>query len=355
MKIGVVNTGSSSIKCSLYDSTGMKLLWEDSQSIKDNISSTLKSIWKPIDQLDAIGHRVVHGGERFIKPVLVTSEVKHSITELSQLAPLHNPINLEGIDAMQEIYPKIPQVAVFDTAFHHTLSETHYTYPIPKKWRNLGIRRFGFHGISHQYCSKRAAELLHNPYLKMINCHLGNGCSLAAIANGKSIDTTMGFTPLEGLMMGTRSGSIDPGILIYLMEKQYNSKAIEQGLNFESGLKGITGTEDMHYILNHLESPEMQLGYDLYILSLKKHLLSMMASVSRLDLISFTGGIGENAAKVREDVCQGLAFLGIQLDPDKNASTSSDQIISSDQSTIKVMVIHTQENKSIAEDVYLTI
>jgi len=332
----------------------MTLLWEDKKEVFDNIHKTLSTLWETIGPIDAVGHRVVHGGERFFKPTVITSAVKKDIHHLAELAPLHNPLNLEGIEAMEKIYPDVPQVAVFDTAFHHTMPQAQQTYPIPEGWRSQGIRRFGFHGISHRYCSQKAAEFLDDTSLKLINCHLGNGSSLAAINSGKSVDTTMGFTPLEGLMMGTRSGSIDPGILLYLLDKNYNHKELDRTLNFESGLKGITGTEDLRQVLKEIDKPLNTLGYHMFILSLKKNILSMMASLNPIDLIVFTAGIGENAPKVRADSCAGLSFLGISLDPSKNENGQEDRIISSDQSTIKVMVIHTKENKAIAEDVFLT-
>lgn len=355
MRIGVVNTGSSSIKCSLFEGKFLTQVWEQKKEVATDIHSTLVALWKDSGKVDAIGHRVVHGGSRFIEPTVITPAVKKEIHRLAELAPLHNPLNLEGIEAMEEVFPGVPQIAVFDTAFHHTMSEVHFTYPIPESWRKLGIRRFGFHGISHQYCAKRAAELLKITRLNMISCHLGNGCSLAAIHNGKSVDTSMGFTPLEGMMMGTRSGSIDPGILFYLQEKRYDPKELDDALNFDSGLKGITGTADMRDILGRLSEPYVKLGYNMFILSLQKSILSLMASVNPINLIVFTGGIGENSSKVREDACAGLAFMGIHLDQELNTDEPGDRLISSDQSTIKVMVIHTKENKAIAEDVFLTI
>lgn len=355
MKIGVVNTGSSSIKCSLYDSDHLTLLWEDKKEMVDNIDKTLALMWNNTEAVEAIGHRVVHGGDQFIKPTLITPTVKKDIYRLAELAPLHNPLNLKGIEAMEKLYPDVPQIAVFDTAFQHTMPDAQRTYPIPESWRTLGIRRFGFHGISHRYCSQQAAALLHNPSLKMINCHLGNGSSLAAIDCGKSIDTTMGFTPLEGLMMGSRSGSIDPGILFFLLDKHYSYNELDHSLNFESGLKGITGTEDMRQVLDHLDRPINSLGYRMFILSVKKHILAMMASLNPIDLIVFTAGIGENSPKVRADACSGLSFLGVDIDSNANDKGQGDRIISTNHSSIKVMVIHTKENKAIAEDVFLTI
>ncbi len=362
MKILVLNTGSSSAKCSLFQAPKLNLLWEkqldwsssDPPSARDKaVQSLLKQAPVKSNEIRVIGHRVVHGGERFVEPALVTAQVKEEIRRLSKLAPLHNPINLEGIDIMERIFPKIPQVAVFDTAFFSTLSEVAYTYPGPYEWKELGIRRFGFHGISHHYCAHQGAQLASQDLkqVKMITCHLGNGASLAAIDKGKSIDTTMGFTPLEGLMMGTRCGSIDPGIILYLLRKQTSLEALDKTLNFESGLKGICGNNDMRTILNAVRQGDTKakLAYDLYVHCFKKQLGSMLAALGGLDTLVFTGGIGENVPSIREAASKSLSFLGAAIDPSKNATCQEDLLISQPHSKVHIAVVHAQENLAIAK------
>lgn len=346
MKIAIVNTGSSSVKCSLFQSAPFRLEWEKNPPSIEALSK----VWG--EPIDAIGHRVVHGGELFLAPALITPEVKEQIKALGALAPLHNPINLEGIEIMEKVYPGIPQVAVFDTSFFHTLPQKAYVYPLPIDWLKKGIRRYGFHGINHQYCAKKGAEILKKKNLRMISCHLGNGASLAAIEHGKSIDTTMGFTPLEGLMMGTRSGSIDPGILFYLMEQGYKYEELDHILNFSSGLKGVGGSSDMREILAKEHShPFAHLAYKIYIHRLTKEIAAMAASLGGVDALIFTGGVGENASRVRMDACRQLSFLGIALDAELNQQNPVDQLVSEEKSSVAVLIIKAQENLSIAQDV----
>jgi acetate kinase len=396
MKILVMNAGSSSQKSCLYEvgdqlnDSAPKPLWSASvewihdraeikvktasgakleteistESSQDAIALILDTLWqgetKVIDQpseIDVVGHRVVHGGQDYCESVMITDEVKTAIARLSDLAPAHNPANLEGIEAIEKIFGEyIPQVAVFDTAFHSHIPDAAAIYPVPYAWLERGIRRYGFHGISHQYCARRAAQILDRKLqdLRLITCHLGNGCSLAAIHNSQSIDTTMGFTPLEGLMMGSRSGSIDPSILIYLMrQKSYTADRLDQELNKESGLLGISGVSaDMRLVLAAIAegNPRAELALDIYIHRLRSYLGSMLMSLGGIDVLVFTAGVGENAAIVRELACQSLEFLGLKLDLNKNQDNPVDSDISTDDSQVRVLVIHTQEDWEIAQE-----
>jgi len=308
-----------------------------------------------LNDIDGVGHRVVHGGADYSAPTRVTSDVKAAIAQLIPLAPAHNPANLDGIHAVEKALGDIPQVVVFDTAFHSQMSPVAYTYPIPYEWTETGIRRYGFHGISHEYCAQRAAQMLNTPLesLRLITCHLGNGCSLAAVKNGRSIDTTMGFTPLEGLMMGSRSGSIDPAILIHLMRNtDLTADQIDRMLNKASGLKGVSGiSSDMREIQKAIDqgSDRAKLAIDLYIHRLKACMGSMLMSLEGLDTLVFTAGIGEHAPMIRAAACSALNFLGLKLDLDKNAAAHSDGEISTPDSSIRVLVIHTEEDWAIAQ------
>ncbi len=352
MKILVLNAGSSSQKSCLYEIEGPTLP-----------SQTPPPLWAgqipAIDQLtdiDVVGHRIVHGGSHYRESVVITAEVKTAIAGLARFAPLHNPINLEGIIAMEKACGHIPQVAVFDTAFHARLPLAATIYPGPYDWYEQGIRRYGFHGISHQYCAERTAQLMGRSLadLRLITCHLGNGCSLAAIRHGHSVDTTMGFTPLEGLMMGTRSGSIDPGILIYLLrQKGYSADQLEQILNQKSGLQGISGlSADMREITAAATAgnPQAQLAIDLFIHRLRSAIGAMLTSLDRLDALIFTAGIGENSALIRAAACAALDFLGLKIDHDKNEHQPVDLDIAATESVARIFVIHTQEDWAIAQD-----
>lgn len=305
------------------------------------------------NEIDCIGHRVVHGGSLFEKPTLITSEVKKHIKELIPLAPLHNPESLQAIELMEKLFPGLPQIAVFDTAFHSTIPSYVNTYPVPYEWKKERIQRYGFHGISHHYCAEKAANMLDKKMsdLNLINCHLGNGCSLCVIKGGKSVDTTMGMTPMEGLMMGTRCGSIDPGIMIYLLnEKKMTADELNKILNFESGLKGICGFSDMREVLKAREKQnQASLAFDMFIYHLKTYIGAMRSAWGPMDAISFTAGIGENAWQVREKVCEGLDFMGAKLDLQKNKDCRPDQDIALDNSKMGILVIHTEEEWMIAK------
>ncbi|MGP1385232.1 MAG: acetate kinase [Thainema sp.] len=400
MKILVLNAGSSSQKSGLYDigdtlpDTPPAPLWEaqldwthqegkvdlevtthhgatcqqqlQSDSRFADTQRMLESLWagdtqviESPQQIDAVGHRVVHGGEQYASSTLITPDVKATISDLSAFAPLHNPVNLDGIEIAEQILgTNIPQVAVFDTAFHRQMPEAASVYPGPYEWVKQGIRRYGFHGTSHQYCAQRAAQLLDKPLaeLKLIVCHLGNGCSLSAIRDGRSIDTTMGFTPLDGLMMGTRSGSVDPGILIHLMrQKNDTANDLDRLLNKQSGLKGLSGVSgDMRQIQTAIADGNQQakLAYDVFIHRLRSCIGSMLMSLNGLDGLVFTAGIGEHSAPVRQSVCDGMEFLGIQLDPQKNENHPKDADIATSSSKVRVFVIHTQEDWAIARDTW---
>jgi acetate kinase len=306
------------------------------------------------DEIDLIGHRVVHGGPNYRESVLITPPVLEELRRLVPFAPLHQPANLAGIETARRLFPAQPQLAVFDTAYHQTMPRVAQVYPGPYAWFEGGIRRYGFHGISHAYCAQRSARLVGQEIslLRIVNCHLGNGCSLAAILGGQSVDTTMGFTPLEGLMMGTRSGSLDPAILLYLQREYGTTGAeLEDILNHQSGLKGVSGISgDMRTILAAVKqgNERATLALDLYIYRLRACLGSMIAALEGLDVLTFTGGVGEHAAEVRARVCSSFGFLGIALDEEKNAAATGDQEISAANSSVRVLVVHTEEDWEIA-------
>ncbi|MBK8945878.1 MAG: acetate kinase [Ignavibacteriae bacterium] len=309
------------------------------------------------DEIDAIGHRVVHGGEDFSGSVLITDDVLKALRENIELAPLHNPPNLKGIAAAKEHLPNIPQCGIFDTAFHMSMPPHAYLYGIPfKLYKRYKIRRYGFHGTSHRYVSLRAAEILGKPYeeLKIITAHLGNGASMAAIKNGKSIDTSMGFTPLEGLLMGTRSGDLDPSIITYIMGKEELSiSEANTMLNKHSGLVGISGeSSDMREIEQAVAEGDKKATYafDVFTYRIKKYVGAYAAAMGGLDALVFTGGIGENSVKVRKDVCNDLEFLGIELDDELNNNAKGEAIITKQNTKAKVLRIPTNEELVIAMD-----
>ncbi len=397
MKILVLNAGSSSQKSCLYE-LGDTLsespptpLWEakvdwtkhpgraelevksrgtvledelETTSRPDVLSHMLETLWSGHTQviadraeIDVVGHRVVHGGEEYQQATLITPQVKDAIANLSTFAPVHNPANLEGIEAIEQVMgTATPQVAVFDTAFHANLPLSAAIYPIPYELFEQGIRRYGFHGISHQYCAHRAAQLLGKDLasLRLITCHLGNGCSLAAIRDGHSIDTTMGFTPLEGLMMGSRSGSIDPGILIHLLQHaDYDAQKLDEVLNKASGLKGISGVSgDLRQIASDIDkgNERAKLAFDTYVHSLRKHIGAMLASLGGLDALVFAGGVGENSSAIRAAACEAFEFLGLKLDSPKNEAAPTDTDIATADSAIRVFVVQTQEDWAIAQE-----
>jgi acetate kinase len=396
MKILVLNRGSSSVKSCLYDFQATQdskdPLWEAQLSWKNNYEGVIlkvknsngkaytenlkestsqeaikrmihslidgeASVLTKLDEVDVIGHRIVHGGKYYTHAVLIDSTVKKTISLLADIAPLHNPPGLEGIEILETLFPHKPQVAVFDTSFHHTMPESAKIYPIPYHRYQEGIQRFGFHGISYQYCLQRASEFLNQDLKtsKIIIAHLGSGASLCAIREGKSIDTSMGFTPLEGLMMDTRSGTIDPGILIHLsIHKKLSPEAIRTELNQQSGLLGVSGiSSDMRDIIQKTEEgdPRATVAFDVYLHRLTSLMGSMLASLNGLDLLVFTAGIGENASFLREKICANFSFLGLTLDERKNKQVGQeDCMISLKDSKVKVLVIHTNEAYQIAQE-----
>ena len=328
------------------------------KAILDTITSEEFGCIKNFNEIDAVGHRVVHGGEKFNKSVLITQEVIDKVKECYDIAPLHNPVNIAGIDAISSILPDVPQVGVFDTAFHQTMPAKSYMYALPYKfYKEDGVRRYGFHGTSHRYVSKRVCEFLGVNYedQKIITCHVGNGGSITAVCHGKSIDTSMGLTPTEGLMMGTRSGDVDPGALTYIMEKHnLTAKDIQNIINKQSGIAGVTEiSSDMREIeaANNAGDERAQLGLAMYEQRIIKYVGAYAAEMGGVDIIVFTGGVGENQTGVRENVCAPLGFMGVELNKELNAKTrGTETVISTPESKVKVVVIPTDEEYLIARD-----
>jgi len=394
MKILVINAGSSSIKYQLYnmkdesvlasgrverigtesaivthepaDRPGVREVSEildhgtAVRRVLDLLLHREHGVVNSIAEIEAVGHRVVHGGETFKESVLVDDEVKRGIRDLFDLAPLHNPAAMMGINAVEQNMPNMPQAVVFDTAFHQTMPRHAYLYPIPMAlYRRHKIRRYGFHGTSHFYVSERAAGLIGRPIaeLKMVTCHIGNGASCAAIEGGRSVDTSMGLTPLEGLMMGTRSGDIDPAIVPFVMSKEELTLGeVNSMLNKHSGMLAISGfSGDMREIVEAMEDGDKnaRLAFDMFCYRLRKYVGAYAAAMNGLDALVFTAGIGENSPHVRKAVCEGLTFLGIELDEAANRQRSKEaRVISTPQSRVKVLVVPTKEELIIARDTY---
>ncbi len=388
MNILVLNAGSSSQKCTLYRVQGAlpddppTPLWEAHQdgsrlvvsageaTVRQTLAATdarsvlprlLETLWdgptrviSGPDEIGVVGHRVVHGGRAYSRSTLITPAVKAAVAQLSPLAPAHNPPALAGIEAAQRMLGTTPQVAVFDTAFHSSIPDAAAVYPGPYAWVEDDIRRYGFHGISHAYSAGRAARLLGRDLasLRLITCHLGNGCSLCAVRGGKSMDTTMGFTPLEGLMMGTRSGSIDPGLLLYLLrERGYTPDTLSDLLNRESGLKGVSGVSgDLREVTAAVDrgDPRAQLALDIYVHRVRFYIGAMLASLGGLDALVFTGGVGEHSDRVRAAVCDAFSFLGLRLDAGKNSGSPIDTDVAAADAPVRALVIRAQENWAIA-------
>lgn len=392
MKILVLNCGSSSIKYALYNmddksvmtSGGAERVGLDGAFVKVKLANGEKKqimhdipehtegvkfifslltdpeigVIKDLKEIDAVGHRMVHGGEKFNKSVVLTDEVLKAFEECSDLAPLHNPANLKGVNAVKELMPGLPQVGVFDTAFHQTMPEHAYMYAIPYElYEKYGIRRYGFHGTSHRYVSKRACEFLGVNYedQHIITCHIGNGGSVAAVKHGKCIDTSMGLTPLEGVMMGTRSGDIDGGAVAFIQKKLgLDADGISNLLNKKSGVQGITDiSSDMREIDAAAEKGDKKaiLALDMYNYRIKKYVGAYAAAMGGADIIVFTAGVGENQASMRSEVCKGMEWMGIKLDEEKNAKVRGvEAIISTEDSPVTVVVIPTDEELVIASD-----
>lgn len=388
-KIIAINAGSSSLKFQLFEMPSEEVITKgivERIGLKDSIFTisvagekikeivdipnhevavnilldklTTLGIIQSLDEIEGIGHRVVHGGEEFNESVMITEEVLQKIDQLSELAPLHNPANLTGIRAFQQVLPNVPAVAVFDTAFHQTMPENSYLYSLPYDYyKKYGIRKYGFHGTSHKYVSQRAADMLGRPveHLRLISCHLGNGASIAAIEGGKSIDTSMGFTPLAGVTMGTRSGNIDPALIPYIMEKtNKNADEVLNVLNKESGMLGVSGfSSDLRDIEEEAEkgNDRAELALKVFADRIHKYIGSYAARMCGVDAIIFTAGIGENSSAIRARVLQGLEFMGIYWDPALNRVRGEEAFISYPHSPVKVMIIPTDEEVMIARDV----
>ena len=391
MIVLVVNCGSSSIKYQLFDmpeqrviakgmvdrigNEGSALIYEHDgqkskieQTVPDHdagVELILKALVSPEDgvikdigEIKAVGHRVVHGGEAFTGSVLIDDKVIASIEKVADLAPLHNPPNLTGIRAAQHAMPKVPQVACFDTAFHTTIPKVAYMYALPYElYEKYGIRRYGFHGTSHRWVARRAAEMLgkHKYDINCITCHLGNGSSIAAVRNGKSVDTSMGLTPLEGVPMGTRTGDFDPAILFYLADKGYSVAELNTLCNKKSGVLGLSGTSnDMRTLTEEAQAGDerARLALDVFAYRIKKYIGAYTAALGKLDAVVFTGGIGENAADIRAAICSDLDQIGVALDPGANNAAKGEAKISSDTSRVAVLVVPTNEEAAIAVDTY---
>jgi len=387
VRVLLLNAGSSSLKSALMESAGEQLLARASAewagpiaryelwaadgrrisgelprpAIADAVRRALADLL-PDDArrpgaLAAVGHRVVHGGE-FRRPVRVGSEVRARIARLAELAPLHNPPGLEALAAAEAELPGVPHVAVFDTAFHADLPAHASTYPVPERWtREWGIRRYGFHGLNHAYCSRRSAELLARPLesLRLVICHLGHGCSAAAVQGGRSVDTTMGFTPLEGLMMATRSGSIDPGIVLHTQRHHgLGAAQVEEALNRESGLLGVSGISgDMREVLAGLRVGDgrARLAFDIYAHRVRQAIGALAVTLGGVDALVFSAGVGENCAELREAACRGLGCLGLELDAQSNAHCRPDADVATASSRGRILVIAAREEQTMLREV----
>lgn len=391
MKVLIVNCGSSSIKYALFNTEAEQELArgalekigeansyliqgkgeqvvrqevtardhrEGLQLIIDELLNPSRGVVRDLSEISAVGHRVVHGGDTFFRSTVIDDQVTRAISEWAVLAPLHNPPNLLGIEAARSLLPGAVHVAVFDTAFHQTMPEHAFVYAIPYEfYEKYRVRRYGFHGTSHRYVVQKAAELLDRDLeeLRVITCHLGNGCSVTAVAGGRSIDTSMGLTPLEGLVMGTRSGDIDPSIPLFIAEKEKLSlKQVGAMLNRRSGLLGVSGvSNDMREILTEAEKghPQARLAVEVFAYRARKYIGGYAAALGGLDAIIFTGGIGENSAVLRSKICSDLGFLGVSLDEKKNTEIKAGcRVISTDVSPVKVMVVPTDEELLIARE-----
>ena len=392
MKVLVLNCGSSSLKYQLIDMEneavlcvglverigiegsilkqekdgveGKYIVEQPMKNHEEAIKLVLDAVVDPtyggvkdIKEVEAVGHRVVHAGEKFAKSVVITDEVEEALKECIDLAPLHNPANIMGIDACKAILPGVPMVAVFDTAFHQTMPKKSYLYGLPHElYTKYGVRRYGFHGTSHKYVSQRAAEMLGKDIkdLKIITCHLGNGASIAAVDGGKCVDTSMGFTPLEGLIMGTRCGDIDAAILPFLMRKEnLNADQLDAMMNKQSGVYGMTGiSSDFRDIEDaaHKGDEKAQVALDAYAQRVKKYIGSYAAEMNGVDAVVFTAGVGENGIDMREMIASNMEFLGMKLDKEANKVRGKERVISTEDSAVKILLIPTNEELMIARD-----
>lgn len=359
MSILVVNAGSSGVKFGLFDdaaTTDLATAQIDGHDRADAVAQALRQLTAahPNDQVKAVGHRVVHGGATFTESVRLNDEVKQALHGLTDLAPLHNPPALEAMADMEAALPGIPQVAAFDTSFFAALPPRAFVYPLPYAWYAAwGIRRFGFHGLSHAYCAGRAAEMLGRDS-RLVICHLGNGCSASAVRDGKPMATTMGFTPMEGLMMGTRCGSVDLGILLYLMRNRgLSAERLDHALNHESGLLGVSGiSQDVREVGHAADggNERAALALDIYADRVRATIGALTVTLGGIDALIFTAGVGEHSAGIRAAACAGLDCLGIRLDAAKNANCQADADVADSNSTARILVLHTREELMIARE-----
>ena len=359
MRVLVVNAGSSSLKLRLLDPSDRVVATADLGPPDELGTDELGAAVSGLGAFDAVGHRVVHGGTDFREPVVIDGEVRDRIAGLRALAPLHQPVGLRGIDLVRSLAPDVPAVACFDTAFHATLPPAASTYAVPADWRDrLGVRRYGFHRLSHAYAARRAAELAGpapradgGPPLRVVSCHLGAGASLTAVAGGRSVDTTMGFTPLEGLVMATRSGTVDPGAITWLVtEAGLDAAAVAEALEHRSGLSALAGTADMAEVVARAEDGDADaaLALDVTVHRLRASVAAMAAAMGGLDVLVFTGGVGERAPAVRTRTAAGLGFLGVAVDPDTDAAAEPDAEVTADGAAVRTFVVTAREDVEVA-------
>jgi acetate kinase len=355
MRILVVNAGSSSLKLSLLDGTEVVAARNVPAGPQGWDADELGSFCRGLE-VDAVGHRVVHGGDRYTAPVRLDAAVRRHLQELTALAPLHQPKSLEGMDAVTALLPGVASVACFDTAFHASLPAGASTYAVPPEWRQRwGLRRYGFHGLSHAWASRRVAELMGRSQLRVVVCHLGAGASLCAVRNGRSVDTTMGFTPLEGLVMATRSGSVDPGLVLWLLERtELTAREVAEALEHRSGLLALAGTGDMKELEARLGAGDesARLAWEVYVHRVVGGVGAMAAAMGGIDALAFTGGVGERSRRVRQEVCDRLAFLGLDVDPVANAEPAPDVCVSIDSARVLTYVVEAREDLEVARGVH---
>jgi acetate kinase len=359
LRVLVVNAGSSSVKLALLGPGDETLAERELAAPRARLDpdELRAALGEGLGEADAVGHRIVHGGERFRDPVRIDPSVRGGLEELVDLAPLHQPKSLAALDAVSSALPGLAAVACFDTAFHATLPEAAATYALPAAWgRRWGVRRYGFHGLSHAWVARRAPEIVgasDRADLRIVSCHLGAGASLCAIEGDRSVDTTMGFTPLEGLVMATRSGSVDPGLLLWLLEREALTTAeLARALEHESGLLGLAGTADMREVLARTAAgdPVARLALAVYVHRLRAAVAAMTAALGGLDVLVFTGGVGERAAEVRAATAEGLAYMGVVVDAGRNAAVSGDADITGPSGSVRTVVIHAREDVQIARE-----
>jgi acetate kinase len=355
MRVLVVNAGSSSLKLTLLDGTDTTIAARELQAPRARVDpEELRAALDSLGEPDAVGHRIVHGGERFREAVRIDADVETAMRELIDLAPLHQPKSLAALDAVTRALPNLPAVACFDTAFHASMPAAASTYALPAEWRERwGLRRYGFHGLSHAWVARRAPEVLGEGAsgLRIVSCHLGAGASLCAISDGTSLDTTMGFTPLEGLVMATRSGNVDPGMLLWLLQhEQLSATELAEALEHDAGLKGLAGTADMREVLSRADAGDesARLARDVYVHRLRAQIAAMVAALGGLDALVFTGGVGERSTEIRAQTAAGLAFLGVEVDGARNDEIRADGEIGIKDAAVRTLVLTAREDLEMA-------